>query len=127
MKHIQFKEFTHGENSQLQHLNFCAGGNLSRSSGRRRIALREKHCNIIQHNFIVKLKNFCIDLGNGNFNRETFEGLSNHLNLYKKNVDLLDYSFRDERQRAHYLKQFIQNNLPFRYLKMYHYNMNLIK
>jgi hypothetical protein len=129
MKQLKYKTFSEGESSQLRHLSFVAGGNLAKSASRRRIALRNKESSIAQQNFIIKIKNLCIDLQNGKFDYDVFMNVSGNLNFYKKPIDDIDYSlvYVGIFHRRNVLKTFIQNNIPFCYLKMYHNNTHLIK
>lgn len=129
MQLLKHKILSTGEADQLSGLSFLAGGHLRKSASNRRNRLREKQSQIYQHNFIVDLKNFCINLSKKNFDINTFRKLSDSLNLYKKGIDKLDYTLRIncDMERKHILKMFIQNNLPFKYLKLYHYNQQEIK
>lgn len=129
MKKVQLKSFSGADQSQLHNLNFAAGGNMSKGASNRRVALRNKECDIIDHNFFSRLKNFCIDLSEGIFNEECFNNSLRSMNLFKHLVDELDYdkpfTFTLS-SKVDRLKLFIQNYLPKKYLKLYYYNQKVI-
>ena len=128
MELLKYKEFSASEAGQLSNLSFCAGGNLRKSASNRRVQLRNKQSEIYTHNFFVQLKNFCIKLQTGKCESKEFVYLSDNLNLHKKNTDQKDYKilYHENWQRIRILKQFIQNHVPFKYLKMYHYSESVI-
>jgi hypothetical protein len=78
---------------------------------------------------MVRIKNFCIKLSEGDFDITELEYLSGNLNLYKKGIDTIDYTVRyhETRYKAQVLRTFVQNNLPMKYLKLFHYNQHHIK
>lgn len=127
MKLLPLKSFSSAEQSQLTGLSFCAGGNLKRSASNTRNRLRNKQGEIYTANFKIKLKNLCIKLSNGVFDESIYE-YSRQLNLHKHGVDQIDYDCHqiDIFYQKHSVRMFIQNYLPIKYLKMFHYNQHLI-
>jgi len=128
MEYIKLKGLSEGEKAQFSHLNFCAGGNLGRAAGRTRVRLRNKESEIYTYNIKARIKNLCIGLEKGVFDINEFNELVRSLNLVKDLVDEIDYSpiGAELHWRFNILQQFIQNYLPYKYLKMLYYKRNLI-
>jgi len=100
--------------SQGSHIAFLSGGNLSKASHNKLKNYRNSQAKSYDANRKNEIKQFILDLKNGNLNTDKLIKLISILNLIKKGIDVIDYSnypHYNTFQRVNVLKCFVQHNM----------------
>lgn len=124
---VKLKSMSDAEKAQLNNLNFLASGHMSKSAHNKRHRLISKRVKITEFNYYQRLRNFCINLHNGEFVESEYFSLSDNMDMYKTaEIRHWDLNIYDESKRTHLLKQFIRYVIPKGYTTLFHRNEHLI-